>query len=201
VTLVVIALLLVGGGLLWLLDTLDLADVSVRHALGAGLVVIGLGLVFAAWWGRAWALVPLGLVLGAVVMSLEVVDVPIDAGVGDREVVIDTRAELADLADGEELFAGELTLDLSDAPLPTNRVTRVEAAVGMGNLVVIVPADANIEVDARVKAGNVAGHLTPDPDKSGVDIHETFSDSGREGGADLVLDLRTGLGQVEVRRG
>jgi phage shock protein PspC (stress-responsive transcriptional regulator) len=201
VTLVVVALLLVGGGLLWLLDTLGLADVSAPDSLAAGLVVIGAGLVFAAWRGRAWALVPLGLVLVATVVALEVVDVPIDAGMGDREVVVDTRAELADLADGEELFAGKLTLDLSDAPLPANRVTRVEAAVGMGHLVVIVPPDADIEVDARVKAGNVAGHLMPDPDEGGVDIHEMFSDSGREGGADLVLDLRTGLGQVEVRRG
>ena len=79
--------------------------------------------------------------------------------------------------------------------------TTTEAAVGMGKLRVIVPRDANVEVDARVKAGNIDGDLAPTPDEGGIDLHETFSAGGREGGGpDLRLELRVGVGELEVDR-
>ena len=192
----VVALLLIGGGLAWLLHVLDVATLSLSDGLAAGLIVVGLGLVVAAWWGRAWSLVALGVLFAAVIVLAEVIDVPFEAGTGDRHVVVDTRGELADR---HELFAGDLTLDLRRAPL-TADTTTVEAAVGMGQLRVIVPRDADVDVDARVKAGNIAGDLAPTPDEGGVDLHETFSAGGREGAPDLRLELRLGIGELQVDR-
>ena len=137
---------------------------------------MGLGLVVAAWLGRAWSLVVLGVLFASTIALAEVIDVPFDAGAGDRRVVVDTRGELADT---HELFAGGLTLDLRRAPL-TDGTSTMEAAVGMGTLRVIVPRDASVEVDARVKAGNIDGDLAPTPDEGGVDLHETFNAGGRE---------------------
>jgi phage shock protein PspC (stress-responsive transcriptional regulator) len=195
--LAVVALLLIGGGLAWLLYVLDVATLSVRHGLAAGLVVVGLGLVVAAWRGRAWSLAVIGLLFGSVLVVGEVIDVPFDAGAGERRVVVDTRRELAAT---HELFAGELTLDLRNAPLSADDPTSLQAAVGMGTLRVIVPSDANVDVDARVKAGNIAGNVAPSPDEGGVDLHETYIDAGREGGPDLELDLQVGIGEVVVSR-
>jgi phage shock protein PspC (stress-responsive transcriptional regulator) len=192
----VVGLLLIGAGLAWLLHELDLATLSPRHGLAAGLVIVGLGLVVAAWRGRAWSLVVLGVLFASFIALAEVIDVPFDAGAGDRRVVVDTRGELADT---HELFAGTLTLDLRRAPL-TDGMTTVDAAVGMGELRVIVPRDANVDVDARVKAGNIAGDLAPTPDEGGVDLHETFDAGDREGGTDLRLELKVGIGELEVDR-
>lgn len=196
VALAVVALLLIGGGLAWLLHVLDVATLSLEDGLAAGLVVVGLGLVVAAWRGRAWSLAAIGLLFASAILLVEVIDVPFEAGAGDRHVVVDTRAELADT---HELFAGQLTLDLRRAPL-TADTTTLDAAVGMGQLRVIVPRDANVDVDATVKAGNIAGDLAPTPDEGGVDLHETFSAGGHEGGDDLRLELRVGLGELRVDR-
>ncbi len=191
-----VGLLLIGAGLAWLLYVLDIADLSLRDGLAAGLVIVGLGLVVAAWWGRAWSLVVLGVLFASTIVLAEVIDVPLDAGAGDRRVVVDTRGELAD---NHELFAGTLTLDLRRAPL-TDGMSTVDAAVGMGQLRVIVPPDANVDVDARVKAGNIAGDLAPTPDEGGVGLHETFDAGDRGGSTDLRLELKVGIGELRVDR-
>jgi phage shock protein PspC (stress-responsive transcriptional regulator) len=196
VALAFIGLLLIGAGLAWLLYVLDVATLSLRDGLAAGLVIVGLGLVVAAWWGRAWSLAVLGVLFASTIAIADVIDVPFDAGTGDRTVVVDTRA---DLADTHELFAGTLTLDLRRAPL-VDGTTTMEAAVGMGKLRVIVPRDASVEIDARVKAGNIDGALAPSPDEGGVDLHETFAAGERARVPDLRLDLQVGIGEMEVDR-
>jgi phage shock protein PspC (stress-responsive transcriptional regulator) len=195
VALAFVGLLLIAAGVAWLLHVLDLLSLSLRDSLAAGLVIIGLGLVAAAWRGRAWSLVVLGVLFASTIALAEVVNVPFDAGAGDRLVVVDTRGELAD----QELFAGALTLDLRRAPLSDGPHT-VDAAVGMGKLRVIVPRDASVEVDARVKAGNIDGDLAPTPDEGGFDLHETFGVGTRERAPDLRLDLWVGIGELVVDR-
>jgi phage shock protein PspC (stress-responsive transcriptional regulator)/predicted membrane protein len=196
VALIFVGLLLIGTGLVWLLHVLDVATLSLLDGLAAGLIVVGLGLVVAAWRGRAWSLVVLGVLFASTIAVAEVIDVPFDAGAGDRRVIVDTRPELADT---HELFAGTLTIDLRRAPL-TDGTSTMEAAVGVGKLRVIVPRDASAEVDAEVKAGNIHGDLAPTPDEGGVDLHETFSTGSREGVPDLRLDLSVGVGELEVDR-
>jgi phage shock protein PspC (stress-responsive transcriptional regulator) len=195
VALAFVGLLLIAAGLAWLLHVLDVASLSLRDGLAVGLVIVGLGLVVAAWRGRAWSLVVLGVLFGSTIALVEVVNVPLEAGAGDRLVAVDTRSELAD---DHELFAGALTLDLRRAPLSDGPHT-VDAAVGMGKLRVIVPVDSSVEVDAKVKAGNIDGDLAPTPDEGGVDLHETFG-VGTRRVPDLRLDLWVGIGELVVDR-
>jgi hypothetical protein len=71
----------------------------------------------------------------------------------------------------------------------------------MGKMRVIVPRDASVEVDAKVKAGNIDGALAPSPDEGGIDLHETFAAGGeRTRVPDLRLDLQVGIGELEVDR-
>jgi phage shock protein PspC (stress-responsive transcriptional regulator) len=196
VALAFLGMLLIAAGLAWLLHVLDVASLSLRDSLAAGLVIVGLGLVVAAWRGRAWSLVVLGVLFASTIALAEAINVPFDAGAGDRLVVVDTRGELAD---DHELFAGALTLDLRRAPLSDGPHT-VDAAVGMGKLRVIVPVESSVEVDAKVKAGNIDGDLAPTPDEGGVDLHETFGVGTRERVPDLRLDLWVGIGELVVDR-
>ncbi|HEY6416802.1 MAG TPA: PspC domain-containing protein, partial [Acidimicrobiales bacterium] len=101
VALAFVGLLLIAAGLAWLLHVLDGASPSLSDALAAGLVIVGLGLVVAAWYGHAWSLIVLGVLFGSTIALVEAIDVPFEAGAGDRLVVVDTRGELAD---DHELF-------------------------------------------------------------------------------------------------
>jgi hypothetical protein len=65
---------------------------------------------------------------------------------------------------------------------------------------VIVPTDSGVEVDAKVKAGNIDGDLAPTPDEGGVDLHETFGVGTRQRVPDLRLDLSVGIGELVVDR-
>ena len=194
---VVLAVLLVGAGAAWLADSLDMAAVSWTDVLALGLVVVGLGLVVAAWRGRAYGLVAVACVLAAVIVVGDGLDVPLDAGTGERTVVVDSRSEVGRR---HELFAGQLTVDLTGAPLATIRPTRVEAAVGMGELVVLVPVDATVEVDAEVAIGEVTSERGGSADQSGVGVDESFTLDGGAGAPRLELDLSVGFGHAEVRR-
>jgi phage shock protein PspC (stress-responsive transcriptional regulator) len=195
---VVLAVLLVGGGLAWLLDAVDLVEVDWTDRLALGLVAVGVGLLIAAWRGRAWALVPVGLLFALLIVTAEALVVPVDAGTGEQTEIVDTRAELAR---DHELFAGQLTLDLRGVRLSAGETATVEAAVGAGQMRVLVPEDATVTVDADVRIGEVESDGGPEANESGVGLDERFTLAGAARGPELDLDLFVGFGSLEVTRG
>ncbi len=195
---VVLAVLLVGGGVAWLLDVLDLVDVDWTDRLALGLVAVGVGLLIAAWRGRAWALVPVGLLLVLLIVAAEALVVPVDAGTGEQTEIVDTPTELAR---DHELFAGQLTLDLRDVPVSAGETATLEAAVGAGQMRVLVPEDATVTVDADVRIGEVVSDGGPEANESGVGLDERFTLAGDARGPDIDLDLFVGFGSLEVTRG
>lgn len=194
---VVAALLLVGAGLVWLADSLDITRVVPTDALAIGLVVIGVALVVAAWRSRAYGLVPVAIVLAGLLAATDAIDVPLDAGTGERVVVVRSAGMLDER---HEMLAGDLTIDLTAAPLPRSRPARVEAAVGAGDLRVIVPGDVTVAVDAEVRLGDVTAPRRDRPSGSGtgVAVDESFTLDAEPGAPRLELDLTVGLGEVEV---
>jgi phage shock protein PspC (stress-responsive transcriptional regulator) len=195
---VVLAVLLVGGGFVWLLDALDLVEVDWTDRLALGLVVVGIGLLIAAWRGRAWALVPVGLLFALLIVTAEALVVPVDAGTGEQTEIVDTPAELAR---DHELFAGQLTLDLRDVRLSAGEAATVEAAVGAGQLRVLVPEDATVTVDADLRIGEVVSDGGPEANESGHGLDEHFTLAGAARGPRIDLDLFVGFGRLEVTRG
>ena len=196
--LVVTALILLGVGGVWLLDATTGVDVDPRDALAGVLLAAGTGLVVATWWGRARAvLVPIGLVTIGGLVAGEVIDVPLDAGVGDRTVEVTRRPQLDDT---HELLAGTLTVDLRDAPLPRTGTTEIEAGVGFGELRVHVPRDAEVVVHTEIGAGEANGDLPDTARTRGVMVDETQVIDGPEGAPRLELTLHVGAGEVEVLR-
>jgi predicted membrane protein len=98
--------------------------------------------------------------------------------------------------DDYRLFIGSTTLDLSEVEFE-REPTPVSAGVGIGQLEVIVPSDARVEVDGRVRAGEIEAFGER---QQGSNLDFTTSDPGSELGGRLELDLNAGFGVVSVRR-
>lgn len=180
-------------GVAALLDNLGLVEMTVGRSFALFLVVMGLGLVVGAWRGRSVGLVVLGLLLIPFVAAASLADVPFRGGVGDRW--IEPRSP-AQVRSDYQLGYGRLTLDLANVKFGKDP-TRVQASVGMGELVVYVPP--GVPVEARGRSG--AGLLDLfDRAESGVQVEMAQRSTGSEEVGRLTLDLRTGYGVVRVLR-
>jgi len=158
---------------------------------GAGAVIAVGSLV-----GGAKRLVPGALVVLAVMAATAVLDVPLGGGVGERVVAVAADGTVT----GEpHLSAGELVLDLRDVDADTVP-ERIDATVGLGALVVELPPDLDVDVVAHTSLGAITvDGVEGDRDLGGVDVdhRQRFGPDG-DGAPDLLLDLRVGVGEVEV---
>jgi phage shock protein PspC (stress-responsive transcriptional regulator) len=156
---------------------------------GLALTVIGGGLIVGSWWGRARVLILPALLLLLLGLPAAFMTVPLEGGVGGPYYAPASRAELED---HYQLAFGKLTLDLTQLPVSTEPIN-VEAAVGAGGLEVIVPDNAQVQVDTSVGAGfsYVLGDSQGGTD---LDNHYEHGDLGPL----IVLDLSTGIGGIEV---
>lgn len=179
-----IVLLLAGVG--WLLQALDVVDVPWQVALSASLVLVGAAILAV---GRHGGLIAIGVTLTVILALASVLDVPFRGGVGERSY---GPTSVTELREEYTLAVGQMTVDLS-AMGTALAGRRIEASVGIGQLVVVVPAGAQVRVEGRAGAGEVVlfgrGH-------SGVNVEEVAGGPAPQ--ADL--EAAVGLGQVEVRR-
>ena len=191
--LVGVILVLLGIG--WLLDSLDVATLDWDLVLPIGLIVVGAALVVTARRGEGHGgLLTLGIVLTVLLTIGTVVKMPLAGGVGDRT---ERPVTLKDRT--YELAIGKLTVDLSrvaetqDDPAHA----RIEAHVGIGELVVIVPERIPcVSTHARAGLGEVSvfgetqGGIGPEFSPGAVCLATPL----------LELELSIGIGDVEVRR-
>lgn len=185
-------LLLVAGGA-WLLSALGLLDLGFQT--GVGLLLIGIGIVVALDAGRSHGvLVTLAVILSLLGAAATWVDVDLfDGGVGDRTVV---PASATAPSAGYKLAIGKLTLELTAlSAVADGPSVPVKASVGIGQLHVTVPQDANVEVDAHVSMGNIN---TLGISHGGVDVDDHSELAGT--GARITLDANVGIGEVLITR-
>jgi uncharacterized membrane protein YphA (DoxX/SURF4 family) len=92
--------------------------------------------------------------------------------------------------------AGDITYDLSDLDF-TDRTVQTSIDVGAGSLLVEVPEDVTVVLDAQLGGGEltVFGDQT---DGVGIDRDQTFS--GTPSGGTLELEVDMGVGEVTVDR-
>jgi len=181
--------ILLGAGLLWLLTSTEVVDLSYQTWIGILLVAIGLAIALTP--GHHGLLVILGiLILLAGLPALVVGDI-VTGDVGDA---IEAPATPADL-DRYEHGIGKLTIDLT-APGLAGEDLEVEAKLGIGDLLVLVPEDADVTVDAHVGAGNIDA-LGQQEDGLDVDLDEEFPGLGER---EVALELDVGIGNLRVQR-
>lgn len=196
---VTLAGLLIVVGLLAALTRFTGWDVGPVGFFGSALLVVGLGLVAAAFTGGRRAkggLIALGTVLSlALLVSAAEPWRGVEDGMGDR-TYHPTSADAVQPVYDQGI--GNTTLDLSriglsglDGPV----TTRIDG--GVGNVVVTVPRSADVRIDVDGGMGN-------------VDLLGLGSDGGYSRGSgaawsgdedpEIVLTIDAGIGNVEVDR-
>ena len=192
----VVGALLAAAGLFGLLAVLDIYDVDVAAALAAGVVIVGAAIAFGAMTQRrVGGLVFLGLLLLAAFAMAAITPVSVGAGVGEKT---ETPTTVTALDSSYEHGIGDLELDLSDVTLPAG-TTSVDASVGIGKLVVTVPQDVALVIDAHAGVGSIDLLGARD---DGVDADRRIALPGATPDAP-VLDLEAdiGVGDIQVLRG
>jgi len=192
----VLGALLAAAGLLGLLAVLDVYEVDVAVAFAAGVAIVGAAVAVGATTGRrVGGLVVLGLVLLAGFGVAAATPVSFSSGLGER---LERPLAVTDLKDSYELGIGELTVDLSGVELPAG-TTKIDVRLGIGDVVVTVPEDVALEIDARAGAGEV--NVLGDRDE-GAPAHERVTVAGATTDAPVLkLDADVALGSLQVRRG
>ena len=160
---------------------------------GAGLLALGIGLIVGAWWGRARLLILLGIVALPAAAVSAFLTVPLEGGVADDAF----RPEnVAEVQPAYHLLGGRLRLDLTALEAGSDAVT-VVASVGIGDLYVMVPRNATVQVNGTVQGGQL---ILLGREHVGTGLADRVSDAGTGGGATLFLDLDVGIGSVWVER-
>jgi len=192
---------LLGLAVIGLAAILALSSAHIWPSPGNLWVAVALFVAAIAWW-RSGAAAPgsrriiVGSLLAAFVVAVVglvlAVRVPLFAGVGNRS---DAPAIAQDIHSKYTLGIGQLELDFSNVQLPKGE-TFVQATVGIGDLRVTVPENATVDVVGRAQAGDV--RLLAQDD-NGLHVRSHIVDRTGSGRV-IVLNLRTGLGQVVVTR-
>ncbi|HUR03304.1 MAG TPA: PspC domain-containing protein [Nonomuraea sp.] len=185
------------GGIVVAVQARSASGISPTLVGGAVLVTIGAGLLIAAWWGRGAGLVAIGTMVALLLgLGLMVGDLP--RNVGDFVWRPTSVAEASKIYD---VGVGDGRLDLSELKLTPGTSLTFNAKVSIGELTVIVPPTARVEVHASNKVGDIKVDQSL---RGGVDVKfdKVLEPDTQPKGAvsTIVLNLRGGVGDMEVRR-
>jgi phage shock protein PspC (stress-responsive transcriptional regulator) len=182
--------LLLSIGLIALVSQLASVSVSPGQFFGAALAVLGIGLVVGAWWGRARILILVALLLAPLAVVASFITAPLEGGIGDHRYTPVTAAEVRD---EYRSLGGRLILDLTDLKAGP-RTIHISASVAVGQLVVILPENATVELRSRVGAGDSVVLGSQDV---GTSLDSSYV-RHHLNPISYVLDLEMGIGQVFV---
>jgi len=173
------------------------APVPASAYFGVPLAVVAAGLLVGAWYGRARALIALGVVLTiplAVVATVERWDLSsVSANVTWEPTSLDA------LQDSYRAGVGNAVLDLSAVDF-TGRTETVDVRVDVGNLTIILPSTVDVTATAQVDIGNatVFGREWNGIGQSEQTVVDTGSDG--PGGGEITITASVDVGDLEVRR-
>src|SRR3954447_17749358 len=193
-----IASLLIVMGVLALIDRFTGWNLGPRGFLGGALLVVGLGLVAAAFTGGRRArggLIALGVVLSLALIATSAAPSHLGGGVGDRTYRPVSADAVRPVYDGG---VGAVAVDLTAVPLAglgTPLRTRIDH--GVGDLEVLVPRSADVEVHIDGGLGDVdlfGGADSGDRFYPGAGSASWTGD----GNPEFVITIDSGVGDVEV---
>jgi phage shock protein PspC (stress-responsive transcriptional regulator) len=177
-------------GLLALVSQVANIPVAPGQFFGAALAMLGIGLVVGAWWGRARILILLALLLAPLAVTASFITTPLEGGIGDHRYA---PVSADDVRDEYRSLGGRLVLDLTGLNLGPGLV-HISASVAVGQLMVILPPEASVELRSRVGAGD--SYLLGSQDV-GTSLDNSYVRRNPYR-TTYVLDLEAGIGEVFV---
>lgn len=190
---IAVGLLLVGLAAVASVAALSPNAIAWDTELAILVIVAGAILAGAGVFGRAHAGLLIGFLVATVATVLIGSGLHLHGGVGDR---VYRPGPGEPVASSYQLGVGQLRLDLRNATLPRTP-TRISADLGVGRLLVIVPDDVRLTVNADNRVGNVE---LDTKFSEGTDVKRSIT-VGPLNGRPVVLDADVGIGSLEVRRG
>ena len=182
------------------LGAADASGASVRNGAypALALAVVGAGLVAGAWFGRSRGLIIAGLVLAVMTAGAVGAD-RIGRFSGDAVDITLRPATVAEMPTSADYAVGNATFDLTNVEF-SDAEASMKLSIGAGEIIVIVPRDVDVTVNASMGVGEV--QLFSDS-SGGPGVDRTVTDLGGDGpgGGSLDLTLDAGVGNLEVRRG
>ena len=195
--------------------------------LSVALTILGIGLLVGTRYGRArwllWLAIPLAFVTFATVSASNFVrDNPDwdrwtattgeDGGwggltIGDRTWAVDP-ADAAESPLDFQLSAGTAVLDLTDLtalgtedPVDPVQPVTIEAGVGVGELIILVPLDMQVDLTGSVNLGQIKVPGKSLTEGTDLDVQTTINPlAGSEPAYSVTIDAAVGAGNLEVRR-
>jgi phage shock protein PspC (stress-responsive transcriptional regulator) len=175
------------------------AGASTSTMLIIGLATLGAGMLLGGFVGRTLWLLPLGILLaiGAVVST---VFPTIPRNFADYKYVAkpDDTITATTASTKQDFDAGSVELDLTKAKFAEG--AKVEVHGGLGEIVVRVPQNVDIEGQLSAEMGEV---MWLGQQHGGHNPHLTLTDFGPDGkaGPTVTLDLDLKVGSIRVERG
>ncbi|MBV9870144.1 MAG: PspC domain-containing protein [Frankiaceae bacterium] len=161
--------------------------------LAACVAVLGVGLLVGTVYGRAWSLIPVGLLLIGALAVANALPRNLTWTAGNREWAPVAYAKPG----GYALGTGDARLDLTNLDMSRSSSNGAEARVGAGRLVVIVPTDVTVVVHASVSAGRIEMFGREQAGTS-VEVDRTLPGPAVKHPKTLTVDIEMGFGNVEV---
>jgi len=198
---VTVAVLLIVVGVLAVLGRLTAWDPGPRVFLGSALLVVGLGLVAAAFSSGRTA--KGGLVALGVVLSLSLLFASAEpwrdvrGGIGNRTWTPTTAEAVRGSYDGG---VGDVRLDLARIDVSDlDEPIRTTMPSGVGDVDILLPDDADVRLEVHSGIGDVDVRMdeTDDGYYPGAGTGAWVDDRT----AEIVLTIDAGVGDVEVSRG
>ncbi|WP_405144676.1 PspC domain-containing protein [Sphaerisporangium sp. NBC_01403] len=164
---------------------------------GVVLITIGAGLLIATWFGRGAGLVATGTIMSLLLVAGSTVNgIPKKIGSYTWEPVDSSQAVRS-----YSVGIGDGTLDLRETKLVPGSRTRFDASVSIGEIKIIVPRTARVEVFGYTRLGDVKIEHTV---QGGADVHhdKVLEPDVTPSGTVPVIELhvKAGIGDVEVHR-
>jgi hypothetical protein len=191
----VFGLVLIGLGVVWFLSETHLLALSAETVLSVLLILLALGLIYTARWGRRmgrWSiLLGMGLTLALIANSPSL---RFRGGFGEQTYNPTSPTEL--LSEYRGGF-GNLTLDLTGMSKADLQGRHVGVHMGGGNVTVIVNSGVALDLVGRVRIGHLAA--CGQDLGSGVGGQTRHYDSDPNATSHLWLMINSGAGNAEVQ--
>ena len=224
----VLSAAILAAGLLGLLGFLLPASVAIWGViLAVALTILGIGLLVGTRYGRArwllWLAIPLAFITFATVSASNFVrDNPNwdrwtataeeDGGwggltIGDRTWTVDP-SEATESPLEFQLSAGSAVLDLTELttlgvqePADPAQPVTIDAGVGVGELIILIPLDMQVDLTGSVNLGQIKVPGESLTEGTDLDVQTTINPlAGSEPAYSVTIDAAVGAGNLEVRR-